>query len=80
MIRRLMDIMVPRFITEDVACYEGEDGISYPAFCMADFDHEHDEAPDAIIRMRSFNLFGFSILPRMAGEVMEYDEWLNTQR
>lgn len=65
-IRRLLDIIVPRFITEDVALEF--DGDHYMVVCcMADV--RPGERFDGIGTMRTFNLFGVAIFPKHVGEV-----------
>ncbi len=64
---RFFDIMVPRFMTEDVAalafdCGHCDEPHYAPICSMADV--MPGETFDAIIAMRSFNLFGFGLFPR----------------
>ena len=60
---RILDTLIPRFITEDVALIYGDDGDLYPLCALSDLgDSEHC---DAIGTFRSFNLFGFALFPEM---------------
>lgn len=65
-IRRLLDIIVPRFITEDVALEFNGD--HYIIVCCMD-DVWPGESFDAIGTMQTFNFFGFGLFPKHIGEV-----------
>ena len=74
---KLLDIMIPRFITEDVAverrvcddCCEEH----YEIACSM-LDIEPGERFDGIATMRGFNLFGMLLFPRQVGVVRP---WVN---
>ena len=57
----LLDIFLPRFVTDECAAILDRDGI-YHVVCLVD-----ELTPDAvytdIITVRSFNLFGFALFP-----------------
>ena len=70
-LRRLLDILVPRFITEDVACFEGYcdhcDELHLIPECP--LSHvEPGERFDAIVPISCFNLFGWALFTKAAGE------------
>lgn len=67
--------MIPRFTTDWVGCLEDDDGVTYPEYPMQIWDIEHDGIPDAVCRIRSFQLLGWSVLGRIVGEPMTYEEW-----
>lgn len=69
-LHHLMDLLVPRFITEDVALELTEDGY-YPVCSMADV--RHGERFDAIVAMRSFTWLNVAIFPRIVGEVRPWE-------
>ena len=58
----LLDILIPRFITEDVAVLE-IDG-EYSPICNVD-DLKAYDVYDKIIMVRTFNFFGFGLFPKM---------------
>lgn len=63
----LLDLLLPRFITEDAAaqityCDQCANPHPMPVCSMADV--RPGEVFDGIITMRSFNLFGFAIFAR----------------
>lgn len=64
--RKLFDLLVPRFMTEDVALIECVDGFAIVC-CMGDV--EPGECFDAVATLRVFNLFGFGLWPEQIGEV-----------
>lgn len=74
----VLDICIPRFISEEVAfalLEEGEDGDSYiPICCMKDITDEDDDVV-MVGTMRSFNLFGFALFPKLIGELHPYDPY-----
>lgn len=76
-LRLLLDILVPRFITEDYALMNGYcDDCDEPHLMpICAMEHvEPGEEFDAIVTMSCFNLFGWALFPRMVGEVRP---WVN---
>ena len=74
---RFLDILAPRFITEDVACIEDycdhcDEPHLMPVCCMADV--EPGEVFDGIVKMSGFNLLGLMICQRVVGDVQP---WVN---
>ncbi|AIM51341.1 hypothetical protein HQ81_0190 [Dickeya phage phiDP23.1] len=73
----LLDILIPRFIKEEVAfglLGETEDpeiDEYYPMCALKDIEEGEDVA--MIGTMRSFNLFGFALFPKLIGELRPYD-------
>lgn len=65
-IRQLIDLIIPRFITEDVALHDNGQG--YEIVCCMD-DVQPGERFDGVATMRCFNLFGSGIWPKQVGEV-----------
>ena len=64
-LRDLADILVPRFLTEEVAL--DAVGDQFEIICsMADIQPE--EEYDAVATMQVFNLFGFALFPKLVGE------------
>lgn len=62
---RLLDIITPRFVTEEVALRD--DGQHLVIACsMADV--RPGECFDGVATMRNFNLFGMALFPVMVGE------------
>ncbi|AUR92477.1 hypothetical protein NVP1173O_01, partial [Vibrio phage 1.173.O._10N.261.55.A11] len=60
---KLLDILIPRFITEDVALAYGDDDMLHPICALSDIqDGEHY---DEVAAFRSFNLFGVALFPKM---------------
>ncbi len=59
---KFLDILIPRFITEQVAGNYMEDGSFWPICNESDLDS--NDAYDAIITVRTFNLFGFGLFPK----------------
>ena len=68
---RLLDLILPRFITEDVALIDTGDGLEIGCRLA---DVRHGERFAAVATIRSFNLFGFALFPRMVGEPREWPE------
>lgn len=64
---RLIDILIPRFLTEDVALRLNENN-EYEVLCSIR-DLGEWEQVDAVMSMTSFNLFGLALFPKAAGEV-----------
>lgn len=69
---RLLDILIPRFVSEDAAavvthCGHCDEEHPHPVCAMADV--EPGEVFDGIITMRSFNLFGMGLFPSFDGEM-----------
>jgi len=58
----LLDLLIPRFITEDVAVLE-VDG-EYRPICNVDDLNMYD-VYDKIITVKTFNFFGFGLFPKM---------------
>lgn len=64
----LLDVVIPRFITEDVALeYDDERG-GWDIVCSVK-DIQEGEEFEAFATVKSFNLFGYGLFPRMVGEV-----------
>lgn len=59
---RILDLILPRFIVEDVALVDEGDRLEI-ACSMADV--KEGEIFDATATIRSFNLFGIALFPRM---------------
>lgn len=68
----LLDALIPRFVTEDVAL-AGNEQQGYRIVCCVD-DIEPDERFDGIATIKCFNLFGFGLFPQQVGEVRS---WIN---
>lgn len=73
----LLDIIVPRFVTEDAAvistyCGNCADEHLQPVCSMADI--EPGEVYDGIITMRSFNFFGRGLWAKQVGPIRP---WVN---
>lgn len=65
---RFLDVVVPRFIQEEVAFYEvGQDGedILYAPLCAMRDLTEADVDATVVGTMRSFNLFGMALWPKL---------------
>ena len=60
-VKTFLDIIVPRFVTERVAVIVLDD-LSYQVVCR-EKDLLPDDRYNFICSVRSFNLFGFAILP-----------------
>ncbi|UGL60181.1 hypothetical protein [Salmonella phage vB_SenAc-pSC20] len=69
----LFDILCPRFIKEEVAFvnHEGQQDLWIPLCALSDVT-ESDEV-GMVGTMRSFNLFGFSLFPKLIGELHPYN-------
>jgi len=63
---RIIDIVMPRFITEEVALIDTGD--RYEPVCSM-VDVQDGERFDAVATFRSFNLFGIGLRPKMIGKV-----------
>lgn len=79
-LRNLLDALIPRFMTEEVAVEEYSDyfnciGIDaqYEIVCSMR-DIKPGERFDGIATMRVFNLFGMGLFPKQIGEVRP---WVN---
>lgn len=74
----VLDICIPRFICEEVAftlVEEGEDGDCYVPVCsMKDITDEDDDIV-MVGTMKSFNLFGFALMPKLIGELRPYNPY-----
>ncbi|MDG9928495.1 MULTISPECIES: hypothetical protein [unclassified Pseudomonas] len=68
---RLLDFLLPRFITEDVALVDAGDHLEIIGRLA---DAPPGFVPAAVATIRSFNLFGWAICPRMIGEPREWPE------
>lgn len=79
-IKAFFDTYFPRFITEYVVCYEDGDGNLEPKMSIGQYEEEYFydpiTIPDGVVKMRSFNLFGYGIAPKQIGEPMTYKEYL----
>ena len=76
---KFLDIIIPRFLTEDVACvwvpFPNEEWKDYPELqgyydivcSMADVYPE--EEFDGIATVQTFNLFGLALFPKQVGEI-----------
>ncbi|HFK9564036.1 Lar family restriction alleviation protein [Pseudomonas aeruginosa] len=60
---RILDILIPRFITERVALFEATAGHLEIACAISDV--RPSERFDGIATIRSFNLLGFALFPKM---------------
>ncbi|WVP82771.1 hypothetical protein vBEcoMJN03_1910 [Escherichia phage vB_EcoM_JN03] len=69
----LFDILCPRFIKEEVAFvnHEGQQDLWIPLCALSDVT-ESDEV-GMVGTMRSFNLFGFALFPKLIGELRPYN-------
>lgn len=73
---KLFSILIPRFIKEEVAftLYEEgetpEDNTYFPICALDDVDETDDV--QMVGMMRSFNLFGFALFPKLIGELRPY--------
>ncbi|MEN6549433.1 MAG: hypothetical protein ABFE07_25590 [Armatimonadia bacterium] len=70
-ILRLLDIVIPRFLTEDVCVLW--DGETYEIVCCL-ADACDGEEFDGIATMRCFNLFGIGLFPSFVGEVRPWQK------
>lgn len=75
-ISKFISIMIPRFIKEDVAFVLYEEGTTpddntYFPICALDDVDESDDV-QMVGTMRSFNLFGFGLFPKLIGELRPY--------
>lgn len=62
---RWVDRLIPRFITE--ACALEATEVGFVPVCRVG-QLELDEVPDAVAEVRSFNLFGVGLFPRIISE------------
>lgn len=69
----VIDIVVPRFIREEVAFVHDEEEDAYIPICALS-DIQPGEDVDAVGVMRSFNIFGFAFFAKLEGELYEYVE------
>lgn len=70
LLRRFLDILVPRFLTEDIACKkvnEHNNVIQLIPICSLK-DVQPGEVFDAIVRVQMFNLFGYGLFPKPIGK------------
>lgn len=69
---KLLDILVPRFVTEDVAVKQvGRSSIHEIVCSMKDV--RPGERFDGVATMRTFNLFGFGLFPAQVGDVRRWE-------
>ena len=68
----IYDILIPRFITEDVALLENEKG--YSIACSID-DVQDGEVFDAISTMSSLTWLGRSFFVKQVGPVRVFEVW-----
>lgn len=74
----IFDIIIPRFIKEEVAfgllggTEDPEVDEYYPICALADV-HDEDTEVVMIGVMKSFNLFGFALFPKLMGELYPYE-------
>lgn len=66
MMNSVLDFIMPRFITEEVALELTPEGY-LPVIPISQV--EPGEKFDGVVTMWSFNLFGFALFPRTVGEV-----------
>lgn len=71
------DVLMPRFVTREVAfvlCEEIEGGSQdeYMPLCDMEDLHEDDDV-HMVGTIRSFNLFGFGLFPKLIGELHPFD-------
>lgn len=67
LIKYLLDWLVPRFVTEEVALRLNDDG-NYEIVCAVS-DLEDYEIPDATTTVTCFNLFGYGLFPKHDGMI-----------
>lgn len=65
----ILDVIVPRFIREDVALEYNDEQEGWDIVCSVK-DIQEGEEFEAFATVKSFNLFGYGLFPRMVGEVM----------
>jgi hypothetical protein len=66
LIYKILDVLIPRFMTEDVALIDT--GERYEIVCSM-VDVMEWERFDGVATMRVFNFLGFALFPKMIGEV-----------
>jgi hypothetical protein len=66
---KILDILIPRFITEDVALVECDEG--YEIACSMK-DVQPWEDFHGVVTMQCFNFFGFGLFPKKVGHVREF--------
>ncbi|XEI31176.1 hypothetical protein NMD14_10120 [Aeromonas veronii] len=66
----IIDLLTPRYITEDVALELRDDGY-YPVCSMDDI--EEGERFDGVVAMRSFTWFGVAWPSKLVGEVRPWE-------
>ncbi|MEJ1464986.1 MAG: hypothetical protein RPU15_17220 [Candidatus Sedimenticola sp. (ex Thyasira tokunagai)] len=59
---KILDIIIPRFLVEDVAVLEVGDEYQ-PVCCVKDL--QPGDHYDKIITVRTLNLFGFGVFPKL---------------
>lgn len=65
-LKRFFNSFVPRFLTEEVAFEKLDDG--YHIICPLWLMNEGEQY-DALGKIRTFNLFGWAICPRLIGSI-----------
>lgn len=74
---RWLDILIPRFVSEETAVQNqlcGHCEIEHPQPVCAMSDIEPGEVYDGIVTVRFFNFFGEALFPRLAGPIRP---WVN---
>jgi len=66
---RILDVLIPRFLDEDVVVELRDDGY-HLLFPMSEV--EPHEVFDGIVTMRTFNFFGIALFPKQIGEVRPF--------
>ncbi len=69
LIAKLLDVLVPRFLQEDVAPIDV--GTHYEIVCAIS-DLQPGEEYDAVATMQTFNFFGLALFPKMVGGVRPF--------
>ena len=71
--KKLLDILIPRFLMEWVVLEETENDL-VPVYSLKDL--EPGELPAWVVEMQVFNLFGIALFPKVVGEPIRYFEYL----
>lgn len=69
-IRTAYDLLMPRFITEDVVVTEDEEGRNVP-LCRVGQERD-DDVIVGVISIRSFALLGWALFPKAASALRPY--------
>lgn len=75
MMRDLIQLLLPHFVTEAVGCYLDDDDVLYTAISMDAFEEEEDPTPAAVVTVKSLSWLGKGWLGRTIDEPVDYDEW-----